>query len=82
VPQEEAIRILSRKSRHAAWWWKENGFPQPDQCFGFKMVHAEIVGTLKEIRPRICQFVGLLEVGVGAHDANESPYPDCGHAAD
>ena len=45
------------------------GFPLPGCDFSIQLDEAEVVGRLKNIvLKEVRQFVGLLEVGVGAHD--------------
>lgn len=70
VPQAQALVILERKSPKAAVWFKEHGCSPPVGCFAFNLNEAETVGSLKErVAPNIRPFFGLLEEGVGAHDA-------------
>jgi|SRR5271168_858849 len=68
VYQDLAIKALAAKSKEAARWWRRQRFPQRGQYFSFKVSQTEVVGTLKEIPIVRRQFLGLLEVGVGAHD--------------
>jgi len=69
VSQRDFLAALRWKSRIAAEWYKDHGFPQnADATFGFKIEHCQIIGSLINRQPRVIQFVGLLEVGVGAHD--------------
>ncbi len=50
APQDEAIAILAQSNPKAATWWKEHGFPQPDQRFGFAEKEAEIVSGVTHQR--------------------------------
>jgi hypothetical protein len=43
VPQEEALAILEKENPGAADWWKQQGYPQAEQRFGFAEEEAEIV---------------------------------------
>ena len=36
VPQDEALSILETFNRHAAKWWRDNGFPQTGKYFHFE----------------------------------------------
>jgi len=73
VSQADAIAALEQKSRKAAGWWKDNGYPQNGGCFGFKVAQCKVVGKLA--KPPRRQYVGILEVGVGAHDSWENVQP-------
>lgn len=67
VLQSEAL--LRLESQRSLNWWSSLGFPEhKDACFGFKLNHARIVEPLKPVPVGVRQFVGLEEVGVGAHD--------------
>lgn len=66
VLQSVALEALSQKSPTTLTWWESNGFPRAEECFGFKVSDAEVVENLEELPCR--QFLGLLEVGVGARD--------------
>jgi len=67
VLQKQAIKRLAAESKMAAQWFTRRGFPQHSKaCFGFKISKTALIGTLKQRLNG--QFVGLLEVGVGAHD--------------
>jgi hypothetical protein len=73
VLQAAAIKALDEKSPKAAKWWKSKGFPQSKKaCFGFKIAHARKIGEFRQIPARL--FVGLMEVGVGAHDHAENQH--------
>lgn len=44
VPQKEAIEILERNSPPAVIaWWKNHGFPRPDECFKFGEDEVKII---------------------------------------
>lgn len=70
VKQSNALKELFRVSRRSWLWWKNHDYPMkaPNDCFAFKVQHCRPVGEIKEIQPHIRQFVGIEEVGVGAHD--------------
>lgn len=68
VEEKEALEILARTHPDAANWWYENGFPHADSLFGFLAEEVQIVGELEDLPPDVRLFLGLLEVGVGAHD--------------
>lgn len=72
VLQSVALEHLIPDADDAHEWWTANGFPQsPDACFGFKIKQCRIISPLK-LEPSqssvMKQFLGLEEVGVGAHD--------------
>ena len=52
VPQVEALAALENTSPQAAAWWRAQGFPQPDKCFGFAENEAEIVNGVTRQRIR------------------------------
>ncbi len=69
MPQELAIAILEKHDIDAAHWWRNQGFLLPGCDFSIQLDEAKVVGRLKNIvLKEVRQFVGLLEVGVGAHD--------------
>lgn len=71
VPQEEALLILEKKNPAAAKWWRDHGLPEPgNKYFGFDEGEVEIISGVK--RQVIQQYLGVLELGVGAHDGQVS----------
>lgn len=43
VPQAEAIGLLESHNKEAAIWWRQQGFPKGDGCFGFSKADAVIL---------------------------------------
>ncbi len=78
VLQTEAMGPLVQGSVKAYLWWIEHDYPKFNECFGFKIRQAEIVGVLEEITPVIRQYVGLLEIGIGGHDYEANQKADQG----
>jgi len=70
VSQTIALEILSRNHPDAAQWWYEHGFPQAGKNFAFRQEEVVVIGKIEDVQPVTKMYLGLLEVGVGAHDAN------------
>ena len=71
VEQIDALDALRSQSMEAAQWFRNHGYPMDTKgvYFSFKASQVEVLEKLKEKRaPNVRQFLGLLEVGVGAHD--------------
>lgn len=69
VPKDLAIVALEQQHPHAANWWKSHSPATEGSALAFYLDEAEVVGELKDLVPKeMRHFVGLLEVGVGAHD--------------
>lgn len=66
VPAKEAVSILARKSNKAAAYWAKRIIDQDVLVFPKRSVR--IIGKLKDLTP-IRHRPGILELGVGAHDA-------------
>lgn len=50
VPQDQAIAILEQKKPEVAKWWKEHGFPQVNEYFGFAEKEVEITSGITRQR--------------------------------
>ena len=54
VPQEQAIQILAKTNPEAAGWWRLEGFPYPNLCFGFRLDDVEIISN---VSPKIIRHI-------------------------
>jgi hypothetical protein len=70
LDQSLALEALGKESPETAEYLRAQGFPRPGECFSFKFSEAVVIGELTEVAEKVTMYLGLLEVGVGAHDAN------------
>ncbi len=68
VSQDEALQILNKVHPDAATWWYQHGYPHFGNSFGFLENEIRVFGDPQELPREYRQFLGLLEVGVGASD--------------
>lgn len=52
VPQDEALAALEKNDPEAARWFRQKGFPRPNECFRFKYKEVRVVACYTDEEER------------------------------
>lgn len=61
VPQDVALDLLDKHHAGAADWWRQSGFPVPDEHFSFREEEVEI---LSDVQRQTLMVADDMETGV------------------